>query len=163
MIATNMTRSKRSLGREFRQVAASGVAMTLGSLICVLGPAAQASAQEVLAAQLWNKPDGSQGLTLNSYQLKPDVVVFEVKNTSSNEDHELLLIKTDQPPSSLPKKADGTGVDESKLSDLRELGDLHPGQSKATAVPLTPGKYLVFCNEPGHFKAGMYAQITVSN
>ena len=135
----------------------------LVSLVSVLGPSGQASAQEVLTAQLWNKPDGSQGLTLNSSQLKPDVVLFEVKNRSSNEDHELLLIRTDQPPMSLPMKSDGTGVDEGKLSDLKELGDLHPGQSNATAVPLTPGKYLVFCNEPGHFMAGMYAQITVSN
>ena len=108
-------------------------------------------------------PDGTQVLSLNSYHLKPDVVVFEVKNASSNEDHELLLVKTDQPPQSLPMKADGTGVDESLLPGLRELGDLHPGQSLTTSVQMTPGRYLVFCNEPGHFKAGMYASITVDN
>ena len=130
---------------KFRRLAASGVAL---SLICLVGAAGPAAAQEVLTAKLTNMTDGMQIVRLSKDHLKPDVVLFQVKNVSSNEDHELLLVKTDQPPQSLPMKADGTGVDESLLPGLKELGDLHPGQSLTTSVQLTPGRYLVFCNEP---------------
>ena len=52
--------------------------------------------------------------------------------------------------------ADGVRVDEDKLKGMKELGDVHPGKSRSNTLTLKAGKYLLFCNEAGHFKAGMY-------
>ena len=52
----------------------------------------------VVNADLWNKPDGSQGVTLSTDHVKPGKVTINVKNVSTDEDHELLLVKTDDGP-----------------------------------------------------------------
>jgi len=87
--------------------------------------------------------------------------VFNVKNISTDEDHELLLAKA-AAPDALPIDGSGARVDEDKLQGLKELGDVHPGKTRSTTVTLKAGKYMLFCNEAGHFKAGMYATFTVA-
>ena len=132
------------------------------SLFCAFAIPALAASPTVVNADLWNKPDGSQGVTLSTDHVKPGKVLFKVKNISTDEDHELLLIKTDLAPEALPMDKDGVRVEEDKLKDLKELGDVHPGKSRNTTLTLKAGKYLLFCNEAGHFKAGMYATFTVA-
>ncbi len=132
------------------------------SLLCAFAIPALAAGPAVVNAELWNKPDGSQGVTLSTDHVKPGKVLFKVKNVSTDEDHELLLVKTDLAPDALPMDKDGVRVDEDKLVGLKELGDVHPGKSRDTTLTLKAGKYLLFCNEAGHFKAGMYATFTVA-
>jgi len=112
-------------------------------------------------AELWDKSDGSQGVTLSTDHIKPGKVVFNVKNISTGEDHELLLASVES-PDAVPMDASGARVDEDKLKGLKELGDVHPGKSRSTTLNLKAGKYLLFCNEAGHFKAGMYTVFTVA-
>ena len=132
------------------------------SLLCVFAIPALAASPAVVNADLWNKPDGSQGVTLSTDHVKPGKVVINVKNTSTDEDHELLLVKTDSEPNAMPMDADGVRVDEDKLKGMKELGDVHPGKSRSNTLNLKAGKYLLFCNEAGHFKAGMYTILTVA-
>ncbi len=132
------------------------------SLLCAFAIPALAAGPTVVNAELWNKPDGSQGVTLSTDHVKPGKVLFKVKNISTDEDHELLLVKTDLAPDALPMDKDGVRVEEDKLEGLKELGDVHPGKSRDTTLTLKAGKYLLFCNEAGHFKAGMYATFTVA-
>jgi len=77
--------------------------------------------------------------------------------------HELVLAKTEADPSKLPTTSDGS-VDEAKLEsagqDAGEIADVTPGGTKKGAFKLTPGKYVMFCNVPGHYAAGMYGTIT---
>ena len=131
-----------------------------GVLVSAMATSAFA-AQQVVNAELWNKPDGSQGITLSTDHVKPGVVQFKVKNISTDEDHELLLAKGAS-LDALPLEADGARVDEDKLKGLKELGDIHPGKTRSTTVQLTAGKYVLFCNEAGHFKAGMTATFVVA-
>ena len=131
-----------------------------GVLVSAMATSAFA-AQQVVNAELWNKPDGSQGITLSTDHVKPGVVQFKVKNISGDEDHELLLAKAAS-LDALPLEADGARVDEDKLKGLKELGDIHPGKTRSTTVPLAAGKYVLFCNEAGHFKAGMATTFTVA-
>ena len=131
-----------------------------GVLVCALATPALAG-QQAVSAELWNKPDGSQGITLSTDHVKPGVVLFKVKNISTDEDHELLLVKADS-MDALPLEGDGVRVDEDKLKGLKELGDIHPGKTRSTTVPLKAGKYVLFCNEAGHFKAGMASAFTVA-
>jgi uncharacterized cupredoxin-like copper-binding protein len=132
------------------------------SLLCAFAIPALAASPAVVNADLWNKPDGSQGVTLSTDHVKPGKVVINVKNTSTDEDHELLLVKTDSEPNAMPMDADGVRVDEDKLKGMKELGDVHPGKSRSNTLTLKAGKYLLFCNEAGHFKAGMYTTLTVA-
>jgi len=132
------------------------------SLLCAFAIPALAAGPAVVNAELWNKPDGSQGVTLSTDHVKPGKVLFKVKNVSTDEDHELLLVKTDLAPDAMPMDADGVRIEEDKLEGLEELGDVHPGKTRNTTLTLKAGKYLLFCNEAGHFKAGMYTTFTVA-
>lgn len=78
--------------------------------------------------------------------------------------HELVLAKTSTQPGELPTTSDGT-VDEAKLEaqgeNAGEIADVEPGATKQVALKLTPGKYVMFCNLPGHYAQGMYGTFTV--
>ncbi|HET6316625.1 MAG TPA: plastocyanin/azurin family copper-binding protein, partial [Chloroflexota bacterium] len=133
-----------------------------GALWLSLAVAASATQPQVVNAQLWDKNDGSQGITLSTDHVKPGEVVFNVKNISiDDEDHELLLAIADS-PDALPIDESGARIEEDKLKGLKELGDVHPGKTRSTTLTLKAGKYMLFCNEAGHFKAGMYAAFTVA-
>jgi uncharacterized cupredoxin-like copper-binding protein len=124
--------------------------------------AVPAAADTTIKVDMWDKPDGSQGMDLSATTVKAGKVTFQVTNVSKNdEEHEFLIAKTDLAPDQLPTTQAGARIQESKLPDLQELGDLEPGESGTLTVDLTPGKYLLFCNEEGHFTAGMYAYLTV--
>ena len=78
--------------------------------------------------------------------------------------HEMVLAKTQADPSKLPTTSDGS-VDEAKLEsagqDAGEIADVSPGATKSGKFKLPPGQYVMFCNVPGHYAAGMYGTITV--
>jgi uncharacterized cupredoxin-like copper-binding protein len=131
------------------------------ALFLTVAVPAYAAGPTVVKAELWNKPDGSQGVTLSTDHVKPGKVQFQVRNISTNEDHELLLVKTDLALTDFPMDASGTRVDEDKFKGLKELGDVHPGKSRDTTLTLKAGKYVLFCNEQGHFGAGMYTAFVV--
>jgi uncharacterized cupredoxin-like copper-binding protein len=77
--------------------------------------------------------------------------------------HEMVLAKTEADPSKLPTTPDGS-VDEAKLEsagqDAGEIADVAPGGTKKGTFKLAPGRYVMFCNVPGHYAAGMYGTIT---
>jgi uncharacterized cupredoxin-like copper-binding protein len=132
----------------------------LASIICAL--AAPALAQDPISVDMWSKPDGMQGMTVSSDHVKAGDVIFKVTNSSTNLLHEFLIVKTDVAPDGLPTKEDGARVNEDKLQGTKELGDLPPGKSGELQMVLEPGTYVMFCNEPGHYKAGMSSKITVA-
>ena len=71
--------------------------------------------------------------------------------------HELVVLKTSADPAHLPM--DGDEVDES--TNVGEVADVQPGATKKSVVKLTPGKYAIVCNLPGHYASGMYGSLTV--
>lgn len=136
--------------------------LTAVGLVSAFALAVPAAADSTLKVELWNKNDGSQGMTLGAAEIKAGKVTFEITNSSSDMEHEFLIVKTDMTPDQLPTKDDGAKVDEGKLQDFDEFGDVEKGETKTWDTELTPGKYVLFCNEEGHFKAGMYATLTVT-
>ena len=52
-------------------------------------------------------------------------------------------------------------VEEEDIEDFREVSELDPGATGALRINLEPGSYLLFCNIPGHFRAGMWKVFTV--
>ena len=71
--------------------------------------------------------------------------------------HELVLLRTDEDPATLPKKGDE--VDES--TSVGEIADVEPGSTKEATFKLAPGKYAMVCALPGHYEGGMYGSLTV--
>lgn len=95
---------------------------------------------------------------------KAGPTTIEAPNDGSVE-HELVLFKTNMNPAKLPTEADGS-VDEEQLDEMAEevgeIADVEPGESKSEEFDLTPGKYVMFCNLPGHYAQGMYGSLTVT-
>jgi uncharacterized cupredoxin-like copper-binding protein len=114
----------------------------------------------------------------NSLEIKMGDFFFDPKNGSApsgpttieapNEgsvEHELVVFKSDMNPANLPTESNGD-VDEEKMDqeaeEKGEIPDVEPGETKSEDFELTPGKYVIFCNLPGHYAQGMYGTITVT-
>jgi uncharacterized cupredoxin-like copper-binding protein len=138
------------------------LAVLAAVLLWTLALPALATSAQVVNAELVEKPDGGQGIMLDTDEVKPGMVTFNVKNTSDGMDHQLLLVKTDLAAADFPMDAAGRRVDEGKFKSLEKLADLHPHEKRSTTIKLTAGKYILFCNEPGHFKEGMVTPLTVA-
>ena len=90
------------------------------------------------------------------------LVDFTVSNAGPSA-HEFLIFRADQAPDALPTGSDGR-VDESsdQITKVFDSGDnIAPNGSKVFHAALTPGKYVMVCNLPGHYKAGMHEAFTV--
>jgi len=99
-------------------------------------------------------------IALPSTSVPAGVVTFDITNAGTVE-HEFVIIATDLPVDQLPVK-DGV-VDESQVQVLQRAGPIPPGAATSLAVDLAPGRYVVICNIPGHYLAGMRTELTVSD
>lgn len=95
---------------------------------------------------------------------KAGPTTIEAPNEGSVE-HELVVFKTNMNPAKLPTEANGE-VNEEKMDKVAEgageIPDVEAGDTKSGDFKLTPGKYVMFCNLPGHYTAGMYGTLTVT-
>jgi len=78
--------------------------------------------------------------------------------------HELLVFKSALAPAAYPVDKKGDIVEDGPGITLVSDGDnIDPGKTQTRTVDLTqPGTYLFVCNIPGHFKAGMFSEVTVT-
>lgn len=99
---------------------------------------------------------------LSSTTASAGPVEFVVKNVGK-EPHEFVVLKNDLADKKLPLKGDSLDEDAKGFKNLGEIGEnkLKSGATETLKVSLTPGRYLLVCNLPGHFKAGMKAEFTV--
>jgi uncharacterized cupredoxin-like copper-binding protein len=132
-------------------VSASAADMTMAK--------AEATTVEV---SMINRQDGSQVMMLSKKTIHQGPVLFKVANHSANMVHEFLVLRTDLDPHDFPMEDGGAKVDEAKLNGIQEMGDLDPGKSGDMRLTLKPGRYVLFCNQPGHFRAGMVAVLRVA-
>ena len=95
---------------------------------------------------------------------KAGPTTIEAPNEGAAE-HEMVLFKTNMDPAKLPTEASGE-VNEEKMDKVAEsageIADVEGGETKSGQFELTPGKYVMFCNLPGHYAQGMYGTLTVS-
>ena len=95
--------------------------------------------------------------------IKAGTVNLEAANFGTIQ-HELLVFKSDLPPSAYPVDKSGNLVEDGPGINLVSDGEnIDPGKTQTRTVDLTqPGTYLFVCNIPGHFKAGMFSAVTVT-
>jgi uncharacterized cupredoxin-like copper-binding protein len=97
-------------------------------------------------------------ISLAQNQIKPGDVTFNIANAGTIE-HEFVVLKTDKPADQLPQ-ASGE-VDEDQLTAVDEVENIAAGSNETLSVNLPAGHYVVICNIPGHYAAGMHAELTV--
>jgi len=87
---------------------------------------------------------------------------FTITNAGTIQ-HELLVFKSDLAPAAYPTDAAGDITEDGAGITLLSDGDnIDPGGSQTRTIDLAPGTYLFVCNIAGHFKAGMFTVVTVS-
>jgi uncharacterized cupredoxin-like copper-binding protein len=113
--------------------------------------------------------DASEGGNLSGMKMTatPDSVRagrvrFHATKKSQALVHEVIVLLTPANGAPLPYDDKEGRVIEKRIKDLGEVSDLPPGKSGSLTVRLVPGNYLLICNQPNHYKAGMWTKLTVT-
>ncbi len=104
----------------------------------------------------------TMGIALSLDTVKAGEITFEVLNSSKETIHEMIITRLRDLTMLFPYNSSESKLDEDKMPDiLGEVSELDPGKTAALRFDLKPGKYLLFCNVPGHFTSGMWTIFTV--
>ena len=111
---------------------------------------------------------GMMRLIADATSVPHGTVSFIATNLGSI-NHELVILplSDNQIVGTRPQGGDGkvdetASIGEASNTCGSRTGDgIAPGASSWTTVTLTPGRYELVCNLPGHYAAGMYTQLTV--
>ena len=105
---------------------------------------------------------GMMSIRIDKSSVKAGEIHFAATNWSRGLLHEMLVIAVENPYAPLPYDY-GTGeVPEKQVKVLGEIAELEPNASGILDVKLAPGTYLLLCNLPGHYAAGMVTPLTVT-
>lgn len=107
-------------------------------------------------------------VTMNEFTVSaaPDTgktgrITFDVTNEGKVA-HEFIIAKSDLAPDALPTNEDGVVNEGGEgIDSIDEIEDIEPGKKASDSFELEAGKYVLFCNLPGHYKAGQTTGFTV--
>lgn len=138
----------------------------LPQLFCAaLASAGSARAAETIRVELTDTSSqpALQGMhmALDHASAKAGQVTVTAVNRSASLVHELLVLETGLDGNALPYDRKRSVFREDKIKSLGEIEDVAPGRSGSLTLKLTPGHYLLACNQPGHVQAGMWARLEV--
>ncbi len=105
---------------------------------------------------------GMMSIRTDKSSVKAGEVTFDVINWSRSLVHEMLVIAVDNADAPLPYDYDKQQVIEEQVKSLGETNEMQPNALKTLSLNLTPGTYLLICNVPGHYGAGMQTVLTVT-
>ena len=104
---------------------------------------------------------GMMSVRADKTNVKAGDVTFDVTNWSRSVVHEILVVAVDSPDAPLPYDYSKQTVIEDQVKKLGDTDELQPNASKSIEVTLAPGDYLLLCNVPGHYAAGMVVPFSV--
>lgn len=104
----------------------------------------------------------AMGITGTTAGLTAGEVTFNVTNTSTLFQHEMVVVPLAAVDAIPPYDATGMRVDEAAAGALGEVPELLPGATGSVTLNLPAGIYMLICNIPGHYAAGMWLVITVT-
>ena len=140
--------------------------------------AGSASAAETVDIVLWDNPEmtmamnmgvgmagdhdiAAMGITATPLVVKAGEVTFNVRNDSTRMEHEMVVIPLQSADTAPPYDTAALAIDEDAAGALGEVEELPPGEAGTVSLFLEPGIYLLVCNLPGHYAAGMWTILTV--
>ena len=130
-----------------------------------LSPVAHAvTAQTVMITLQDSSVDPSSpamAIKTDTTHVKTGRVTLEAVNRSKNLVHEVLVVPAPPPRTLLPYDSKSNVLIEKRIHSLGEISELKPGAKGKLALSLKPGTYLLLCNQPGHYKAGMATTLVV--
>ncbi len=124
-------------------------------------PAALDSLQNNKMDDGTNRLDDTMGMSVNVLEVPAGRVTFNVLNVSGQMPHEMVVSMLDGPDAVLPYDADIDRVDESRIGALGEVEAIGPGIRDSMSLDMKPGNYVLYCNLPGHYSAGMWTRLKV--
>ncbi len=101
------------------------------------------------------------GINIDQKSVAAGKITFDVTNASKETIHEMLVAPITDENVVLPFIANENRVDEEAAKDLGEVSELDPEKSGTLTLDLKPGNYVLYCNIPGHFMAGMWTVLNV--
>ncbi|MBI2912685.1 MAG: hypothetical protein HYY03_02055 [Chloroflexi bacterium] len=109
----------------------------------------------------YTKVEVSEGaLTIADTRMEAEEVYFEVR-ALGEEEHKIEVARWDGEPGALPvDPVTNKVIAQSQL--VASLEPLAGGNSDIFEIePIAPGKYVIYCNKPGHYQRGEYAGFEV--
>jgi len=104
---------------------------------------------------------GMMSIRVDKPTIKAGDVHFAVTNDSRGWRHEMLVVAVDDPNAPLPYDYNTARISEKQIKVLGEVDELDAGKTGTLDLKLPAGSYLLICNIPGHYAAGMVALFTV--
>jgi uncharacterized cupredoxin-like copper-binding protein len=86
-------------------------------------------------------------------------ITFAIQNDGPSA-HEFVVIRSDDAPDALP--VENGVIPEDQIDLVDEAEDIAPGTNTSLDVNLEAGSYILVCNLPAHYEAGMHAAFTVA-
>lgn len=142
------------------------LSMLCSLLLVVAGAAGAATPARTLGIKLQDPSTdlsiAHMRIVLDQNTIKPGRVTLQAENQSKNLVHE-VIIGRDDGSKALPMDAKRDRVIESRVRRLGEIADLAPGKTGKLTLNFKPGTYVLFCNQPGHYRDGMVTRLTVAS
>lgn len=105
---------------------------------------------------------GGMSLRVNVTSVKAGQVTFDVTNLSRSIVHEMIVVAVENPNAPLPYDYNTGQIPETQVKMLGETDEMQPNAERTITLDLNPGAYLLICNVPGHYAAGMWTPLTVT-
>ena len=165
--ASNPPRMPTPLPRLGRGPSAATAVLLAAAAACGCGSDDNSSSAQTPTAKTTTTARPAKGALaarLDEWSVKPSarrVRAGTVKLTATNSGktaHELVVLRTDKPAARLAKPGARRAPE---AGNVGEVGDLAAAKRGTTVLRLKPGHYVLICNLPGHWAAGMRADLTV--
>jgi uncharacterized cupredoxin-like copper-binding protein len=142
------------------------VRRSVAAVLWLLGGGSAALADATVNVALQDASEGGSlagmKMTATPDSVKAGRITIHADNRSQALVHEVIVVRPPANGGPLPYDDQRGEVIEKRIKDLGEVSDLPPGKSGSLTVRLTPGTYLLICNQPNHYKAGMWTRLTVT-
>jgi uncharacterized cupredoxin-like copper-binding protein len=139
------------------------LATALSSL--ALAPVAHAATAQIVAITLQDPSvdPSNSGMLIktDTMKVKAGRVTLEAVNRSKDLVHEVLVVPSPSDGKELPYDIKTNTIIEKRVHSLGEISELKPGARGKLTLNLKPGRYLLLCNQPGHYKSGMSTKLVV--
>ena len=139
-----------------RRIAA--IAALVATSALVVGAGAAWTASDQAAAKKRKVTLEEWSVSSNKKSVKRGRVTFTVAN-DGNFKHNFVIVRTNKAPDKLPLKKSGL-----QAKEKVRVGKLKPfkaGKTRKLTVRLAKGNYVLLCNLPGHYEAGMFTAFKV--